>query len=343
MLKNESNYHEQERDKYSLKLSEELDNLPKFVRDFIRSIEQSASIKTRVAYVYDLKEFIKYVSKVHLNGDTSVHKVTLEDIDNLSIEDIEIFLSTFTDRLKRATIKRKLSTLRKFYKQMQKRGRLSSSSALLVDMPKLRSERITILDDNEVDSFISVIRNGSGLTSHALRFHKRTKERDLAIVYMLLGTGMRVSELVGLNLSDINLEKRSLRVIRKGDKEAILFYSQEVMDVLQEYLILQSKIIPEAGHEGALFLSLKNMRLTTRSVQYLVEKYSNIAIKVKKISPHKLRSTFGSQIYKETGDIKLTSDLLGHSNSQVSEEYYVRPNDDKIEWTMKNHSIKENR
>ena len=141
---------------------------------------------------------------------------------------------------------------------------------------------------------------------------------------LLLGTGIRVSECVGLNLEDVDFNNGAIRIIRKGGNEALIYFGDEVSQALEAYMNGPRKTAePAAGHEEALFISLNKTRITTRSVERLVKKYSRLVTTVKKITPHKLRSTFGTALYQETGDIYLVADTLGHKDVNTTKKHYA--------------------
>src|SRR5699024_8596292 len=131
------------------------------------------------------------------------------------------------------------------------------------------------------------------------------KARDLAIITLLLGTGIRVSECIGLNMEDVDFNNDGIKVRRKGGNEAIIYFGDEVRDALEEYLMEREEIITLTGHEDALFLSMQKRRISVRAVENLVKKYADLISSLKNITPHKLRSTYGTSLYRETGDIYL--------------------------------------
>ena len=166
--------------------------------------------------------------------------------------------------------------------------------------------------------------SGEGLTARQQALNRRTARRDVAILLMFLGTGIRVSELVGINLSDIDFENNAFQVTRKGGNQTILYFPDQVGDALKRYLAERGEIEPLPGHEDALFLSLQKRRITQRAVENLVKKYAMVAAPLKKrLSPHKLRSTFGTNLYQETGDIYLVADVLGHSDVNTTRRHYA--------------------
>ena len=145
----------------------------------------------------------------------------------------------------------------------------------------------------------------------------------------MLGTGIRVSECVGLDLNDLNFEVGGIKIRRKGGYEAVIYFGDEVEDALLDYLEERERIIPAEGHENALFLSLQNRRMAVRSVEKLVKKYASRVTSIKKITPHKLRSTYGTSLYRETGDIYLVADVLGHKDVNTTRKHYAALEDER--------------
>ncbi len=195
----------------------------------------------------------------------------------------------------------------------------------LVDFPKLHEKAIIRLEVDEVAKLLDEVESGDHLTETQRRFHAFTKNRDLAIITLLLGTGMRVSECVGINLDHIDFSVNGVKVTRKGGNEAIIYFGDEVEEALRRYLAEREKMAPlvKEGHEDALFLSIQHRRITDRSIELLVKKYARLVTTLKKISPHKLRSTYGTNLYRETGDIYLVADVLGHSDVNTTRKHYA--------------------
>ena len=154
------------------------------------------------------------------------------------------------------------------------------------------------------------------------------KVRDTAIITLFLGTGIRVSELVGIDIDDLDFTINGFIVTRKGGNQTILYFPESVAEALKSYLNERMQIEAVEGHENALFLSLQRRRITQRAVENLVKKYASVAAPLKKkISPHKLRSTFGTSLYQETGDIYLVADVLGHSDVNTTRKHYAAMSD----------------
>ena len=197
---------------------------------------------------------------------------------------------------------------------------------------KKHKDNIIRLDKDEVAELIATVENGSSLTARQLASHQKTKYRDIAILTLLLGTGIRVSECVGLDVADVSFKNNGMRIVRKGGNESTVYFGEEVSDALLDYLEMErprlaEKALPE--QENAFFLSLKYSRLTTRAVEKLVKKYTQAANINKKITPHKLRSTYGTNLYKETGDIYLVADALGHKSVETTRQHYAAIDDER--------------
>ena len=166
------------------------------------------------------------------------------------------------------------------------------------------------------------------LNKHQKAYHDNTKVRDVAILTLFLGTGIRNSELVGLNVDDFDFEDMSFVVTRKGGNRTILYFNEEVERTLKDWLKKRSEIKNLKEEEKAMFLSLQNKRISVRTIQELVKKYAKIITPLKKITPHKLRSTFGTNLYRETQDIYLVADFLGHSDVNTTKKHYAASSED---------------
>jgi len=195
--------------------------------------------------------------------------------------------------------KRKISALRSMYNYFFKMDLIKTNAPSKVNAPKIHDKAIIRLEPDEVAKMIDAVEDGEKLTKGQKRFHSKTVIRDTAIITLLLGTGIRVSECVGLDIDDVNFENNGIKVHRKGGNETIVYFGDEVENALKNYLDQRNNIVALDGHENALFLSLQNRRITVRAVENLVKKYAQNVTTLKKITPHKLRSTFGTNLYNE--------------------------------------------
>jgi site-specific recombinase XerD len=167
------------------------------------------------------------------------------------------------------------------------------------------------------------------MTKSQQKYHEKTKVRDLALMTLLLGTGIRVSECVGLDINDVDFVNNGIKIRRKGGYEAIVYFGDEVREALLDYLEERKLIVPSEGSTNALFLSMQLKRINVRSVENLVKKYASTVTKLKKITPHKLRSTYGTSLYRETGDIYLVADVLGHKDVNTTKKHYAAIEDSR--------------
>ena len=312
------------------KIAELINDLPPFCEDYFLGIEGRTSCQTRLKYAYDLRIFFDFLCKKRYRN-LQVGELTLEHLEGVSHNDIEIFLSylshyTFKDKRLSCNDQakaRKLSAVRAIFKYFFNKGMISVDNASKVATPKLHKKDIIRLDSNEVSELIDVADSGAGLSQHAAGYHDKTRIRDTAILTLFLGTGIRISELVGLDNESFDFSENSFLVTRKGGNQAILFFSDEVRYALQEYIAEKKNNpkIPDTEH--AFFLSLQNKRINVRSVEILVKKYSKIVSPLKKITPHKLRSTYGTRLYNETGDIYIVADVLGHNDVNTTKRHYA--------------------
>lgn len=322
------------------KLRTMLSELPAFFKDFFRGIEPRTQSRTQIAYAYDIKIFLQFLLEENPSIKKSYKSVTeipISVLESLTVTDIEEYMEYLKYRdtdgkkisNKENAIKRKISTLKSVFKYFYRTEKLHENIMERVQLPKLHSKEIIRLDIDEVAMMIDEAERGEGLSDRQRAYHGKTKIRDVALLSLLLGTGIRVSECVGLDISDVDFKNNGILIHRKGGKEVTIYFSDEVKEALQNYYDERVLILEESGHEGAFFLSMQNKRLSVRSVEYLVKKYAKIISPLKKITPHKLRSTYGTNLYKETGDIYLVADVLGHSDVNTTKKHYAAIEDDR--------------
>lgn len=335
---------------YTLKIREIQKELPAFCASFFRSIESTTSILTRYAYVVDLKGFFHYlVHEPELFDGREISSLTLGELDQIKAVHLEMYLEQMSLYYKdereivnqeRAKA-RKLSTLRSFFKYYFKQELISNNVAALLNTPKLHAKAIIRLEPNEVADLLDMAENGEGLTERQKQYHRNTRVRDVAILTLFLGTGIRISELVGIDLDDVNFESNEFLIVRKGGAQDILAFGDEVRAALLTYYEERAAMTPEAGHENALFLSSQRKRITARAVEYLVKKYAAVATPLKKITPHKLRSTYGTMLYRETKDIYLVADVLGHKDVNTTKKHYAAQSEDNRRIAAKSIKLRE--
>jgi|LSQX01.2.fsa_nt_gb site-specific recombinase XerD len=333
-------YSIQQNKLHVIKLRKVIRDLPRFCVEYFRGIEPHTSILTRINYAYDLRLFFNFLtSKIEEFKSKKTKDLTIDDLKQVEAVHLEMFLEYITlynrssggkDITNNESGKaRKLSAIRSCFSHFYKKGYIDRNVTELVDMPKIREKAIVRLDVDEVANLLDLVEKGEGLTDTQKKYHKYTKRRDLALLTLFLGTGIRISECVGLNITDFDFKANRFKVTRKGGNEEFLYFSEEVRKALEDYLEERKQIEPLPGHEDAFFLSMQKKRLSHRAIQNLVKKYSRIVNPLKNISPHKLRSTYGTALYQETGDIYLVADVLGHKDVNTTRKHYAAISEDK--------------
>lgn len=338
----ELDYHEQVAIKRNTRIRELLRELPEACSDYFRSIAQTTSALTRLAYAYDLRLFFQYLCAEQPDfAGQDIRTISVQQIGAITARQIHEFQDYLTQYIRSENdesetvvnnhelgIMRKLCCVRSFFEFLFKNEEIPANIATLVPLPKLHEKPILYLEPHEVEKMLAVADNGQGLSDRQKAYMRSTKSRDKAILMLFLGTGIRVSELVGMDLDDVDFSINGFVVTRKGGNQSILYFPETVADALQEYLLERRCVEPLAGHENAFFLSLQRRRITQRAVENLVKKYALVAAPLKKkISPHKLRSTFGTSLYQSTGDIYLVADVLGHADVNTTRKHYAAMTD----------------
>lgn len=312
------------------------EDLPDFCTEYFVGISSETTTLTRLNYAYDIRTFFRYLcAKIPRFRSKNTKELTPIDIESLSPFEIEAYLSyveVYKDQ--NGTVvrngdrgkSRKLAAIRSLVKYFEKKQVIRYNPTASVDTPKQREKEIIRLNTEEISAMLDVVDTGDGLSQHQQKYQENTRTRDLAMVSLFLGTGIRVSELVGIDLDDVNFEDMSFVVTRKGGARVILYFSDEVAGYLYDYY--QMRKADKSTDEQALFLSLQKRRITTRAVENVIKKYSQIAAPLKHITPHKLRSTYGTQLYRSTGDIYAVADVLGHKDVNTTRKHYAAITED---------------
>lgn len=333
----DQNYFVQRDEDNILKLREIRRTLPAFCGEFFRGIEPNSTPLTRLGYARDLKIFFDFlVTETEEFYGKPILQFDIEDLNKLTSTHLEMFLEYISlYRVNGKTVKngekakcRKLSSIRAMLKYFYKKEAIKSNVASKIDTPKIHESQIIRLELDEVGKVLDLAENGQDMTKMQQGFHKHTQARDYAMLSLFLGTGIRISECVGLNIDDFDFKQNAFKVTRKGGNRVILYFNEEVADALQNYILERKHIKAQPGSEKALFLSLQNRRISCRAVENLVKKYSKIINPLKKITPHKLRSTFGTNLYRETNDIYIVADVLGHKDVNTTRKHYAAISED---------------
>ena len=316
-----------------LKMAKYTEKLPDFCFDYFIGIENNTSSLTRYNYSMDIYIFFNYLSRYVFNKKEN--EITLDDLNSLKTRNLEQYLSYLSyydidgksyqnDEKGKA---RKLASIRSLFKYLFNHDLLQANIASKIPTPKLHSKEIIRLENHEVDKLLQVVESPEEFSNHQKEYNKNTFERDNAIITLFLGTGIRISELVGLNIESFDFSQNAFLVTRKGGNQTMLYFSDEVALALKTWLEKRATLGLD-DEEKAMFISLQNRRISVRAVENLVKKFAQLASPLKKISPHKLRSTFGTNLYKATKDIYIVADVLGHKDVNTTKKHYAAISED---------------
>lgn len=319
------------------KLREVEKELPIFCTEFFIGIENKTSALTRLGYAQDLKIFFYYlVEEVRQFQGLKPYEFSMRELNMVTETHIEQYLSyltsyerngeTYTNSVSAKA--RKLSAIRTMFTYFYKKNKLSENVTEKVFSPKIAEKEIVRLEADEVSKILDVAEFGKGLRGNQIGYNKITSKRDLAILTLFLGTGIRISELVGLDIEDVDFSANAFTITRKGGARVILYFSEEVAHALKLYLKERNANEKVPKDESAMFLSTRNQRLCVRAVEKLVKKYAKIASPLKRITPHKLRSTYGTSLYRETKDIYVVANVLGHRDVNTTKKHYAAISED---------------
>ena len=318
-------------------LRENITLLPPMCAQFFRGVENETTVLTRIGYSYDLQVFFRFLAhEIDIFKREDSRSFTVADMENLQAIHVEMYMEYLNGYEKddryyengETGKSRKLASLRSFMHYLFKNEWITKNVVELVDFPKLHKKPIIRLEADEVAKLIDLVDAGDELTEKQQDFHRKTRLRDLCMITMFLTTGMRISECVGVNINDIDFNTNGILITRKGGNKTVVYFGDELESVLTDYLEYRKTIAAQPGHEDALFLSLQKKRITPRAVQLLVKKYASVITPLKHITPHKLRSTYGTSLYRETGDIYLVAEVLGHSDVNTTRRHYAAMSED---------------
>lgn len=261
--------------------------------------ERNASPHTISSYERDLRQFEEYIGE---------RGTTLRRIDNIQVRG---FMAGLHERnLKKSSLARKLAAVRSFFQFCVRKGWLAENPAKIVATPKQEKRVPSFLTEEEVADFLETPRSGEPLDL-----------RDAAILELLYATGIRVSELVGISLEDIHFGERLIRVRGKGKKERLVPFGRMAGDRMKAYLGARPSLVGDRLQEKAMFLNYHGGRITSRSVERIVDKYIRRTALKRKISPHSLRHSFASHLLSRGADLRVIQELLGHESLATTQKY----------------------
>ena len=312
--------------------------LPQYTHSFIEECLLKYQINTVYVYVHDLQMFFTYLQeKNSLCQDRDLKDIPFDVLDSLNAYDINEFQNYLSyggiksrQGEKPRAIARKMTSVRNFFNYMERMDIMDHNPTTKAAKKRKEIENeIFRLDADEVKQLIDAVSKVFVKNHHSKVLSEMTAKRDLAIIMLLLGTGIRVSECVGLDIGDVDFRNDGIRIIRKGGSESIVYFGEEVERALKAWIEERKSILPVSGHEQALFYSTQKKRMGVQAVENMVKKYAREVTTTKKITPHKLRSTYGTSLYRETGDIYLVADVLGHKDVNTTKKHYAAMDDNR--------------
>ncbi|MBU9714869.1 tyrosine recombinase XerS [Evansella tamaricis] len=332
--------------RYFERIEEKVRELPWYVGEYIDKRKRKLSPASLLNYCHDYLIFFDWiVSEELFNGKRQ--DIPLKLLEKLTRQQVEDFLSFLEFKLANSplTVNRKLSSLKSLFHYLQNIAETSELEPYLkrnvmakVELNKIKEDQETlanrmegkILRGDEYEHFREFVAHEYGILHQdnvkMNNFHLKNRERDTAIISLILGSGLRLSEIVGLDISDIDFQKYTARVMRKGNKEQYVYFSEQAMLDLKEYLAIRSERYELDKTLRALFVAAPmgpkgtTRRLTARSVEKLVEKYAK-AFGKPALSVHKLRHSFATRYQMENNDIPKLRRQLGHSSVQTTMIY----------------------
>lgn len=331
------------RDEMTIRLANETEKivatLPDFARkyfDYIEGLELSPM--TRKQYAYDMRMFFEYLERSAGFRDVNMKALTAAEVlDVLTIDDINEYLKsmrTYTvvdkdgnkqEKLYSPAIRaRRMSTLRSFYKHYYEIGEIKNNLSTLIPVPKIPEKIIDVMDKDQVARILTAVFDIEGMSESEIKRNEKVRIRDYAILILFFGSGLRVSELVGINVSDVDFYNCSIKVTRKGRDEDTVFFGPEVEDALTEYMEHARFLFAAGTAEDAMFLSTRKKRMEVRTVEIMIKNYAKKAGLNIKVTPHTLRRTYGTNLYEETGDIYLVADALAHASVNTTVKHYAK-------------------
>ncbi len=320
--------------------------LPDYVYDYFLEREIRLSAMSIYSYANQLHTFFTFLKDNNPALRTKeLKEISLDDLDMLNDRDIVEFLHYLRNypvetedggvryvECSPVTIQHYTVALNTFFKYLVVRKMMKTNPIDLISRAKLPKKEVIYLDNDSKHQFMDSVETGEGLSMKQMKFHKKNGARDFAMINVFLSTGIRVSELVGMDLKDINFKKHSINVYRKGGNFDMVYFSDKAEYYLKKYLEIREDVYRPSDKETAVFLNRDGKRLSVRSVELMVKKYINASVpsEGKRITPHKLRSTYAETMLKATGgDIEKVQKLLGHSSITSTTRYVNSTEEEK--------------
>jgi len=283
------------------------DSLGSQIERFLQwlSVERRAAVLTAKTYGRDLRALHAFAAEQHWTLDAR----------SIGLAQLRRFLASFVGENRAPTVARKVAALRAFYRDLQRRGELADNPAASLRLPKVKKPLPKFLPALAVSEIIESASPGGGVAPLLVR--------DRALLELLYGAGVRVSELVGLNLDRVDLRERIAHVHGKGGKERLVPFGQPCVRALESYLVLRGELRDKRRRQDprALFLGRRGTRLTTRQVQMLVRRYGALGTGRPDVHPHALRHSCATHLLDAGADLRAIQELLGHASLSTTQRY----------------------
>jgi integrase/recombinase XerD len=337
------------------KLREKLVQLPDFAVDFLYLLENSKEVQTRFEYAKDISLFLEFLLSSHKCSKSTIKEIEPADLDTLTDRDLIDFFDYLTSYTKTYTSSkgkeivqvftnapvgkaRKLATLRKLFAYLFGKKMISKDITpnIEIKIPSKVKVKQRLTPDEIQSLFTTIMEDVAIESQRLLKFHEKVKFRDYIMTLLLAYTGIRISELVQLDIPDIRLQKQTIVVTRKGGDEQEITLPERIIEDIASYVEHRKKLTDvHKRDQNALFISLHKKRITPQTVRALLEKYqirSGISIK---ITPHVFRRTFGTNHYNTYEDMYLTAQVLGHASADTTRRFYADPSEERVIRSMK--------
>jgi site-specific recombinase XerD len=306
-------------------IDELLNGMPDFVEDYYASmLAKERSTNTIKSYLYEINVFLRFVAAI--SHRDNVLDIIVSDLELVQKKDLEKYVARSEDgsSLTAPAKRRKLSVIKSFYKYYLQSELITKNPTISLEGARLSKKAVVTLNQDQVSTLLHVIECQENLGQHSVAYNERMVYRDLAIVMVFLGTGMRLSELVGLNVSDFDItneKKTALHIIRKGGDDDTVYCVDQVRNAVMDYLDFSRPRLNPPESENALFVSVRGDRCSVSTIEKMLKKYCLAAGLPDNISPHKMRATFATKVYSETKDLYAVKDSLHHKSIDTSKNY----------------------
>jgi len=329
------NYFEHKEFRLKIRIETMLLQMPTLCRLFFTNKEQKSSIRTLERYSYTIKQFFIFLTdKIEIFKNTTPQDFDLIDLTLVEESHIEKFKNSFIKDNTLATVGEKVYTINTFFIFFCKIGEIKENPAQYVEAPKRPDRPIIKLTLNEAKTLFNCVNNETRAKHGLRKVNEKLLIRDKTILTMFLLTGIRISELVGLDIQDIDFDNNKFQVKSKGGKFEFIYMNNELIEQLK-FHINQQDYLPN----DPVFKSFTNQRINTKNVEEMVKQYSKWAGITKQVTPHTLRKTFGTNIYNITKDVFLAQKLLRHKYTETTTKYYVDIDEDIKRNALSNFSL----